>query len=279
MNYYTTSASDNTACSGTLTANWSSPAWETTTAASTYFYCGGGGTTSNRSFGSVQDGYLTITCPAAGPVRFVNSFEDQLMRIQGKREVNGKLKRINIALRPGEEIEIEGLITLAPGQSFYTLEPLDETAIDRRRRLARARYHQKHEAEIRRRAEAQAEIKRQEANLRREKANKRAEDLLAEYIGIEAFGQLHEIGYIEVDSRRYAGQKYRIPKHHYSDIEIMDAEGRVIDTLCLQLKLDCPGDDVVLARWILANFDEETLLSVGNHHGARERSRYEVAAN
>jgi len=187
------------------------------------------------------------------------------MRIQGKREVNGKLKRINIALRPGEEIEIEGPITLAPGQSFYTLEPLDETAIDRRRRLARARYHQKHEAEIRRRA--------------REKANKRAEDLLAEYIGIEAFGQLHEIGYIEVDSRRYAGQKYRIPRHHCSDIEIMDAEGRVIDTLCLQLKLDCPGDDVVLARWILANFDEETLLSVGNHHGARERSRYEVAAN
>lgn len=268
---------------------WSTWAGNTCTANSTADFRLGDNTAAglnyySNSTGSTTYNWSNITWAplvfAIGPtfsnkIRYKNDYPDQVMRLRGKQEVDGVRKRINIALKPGEEVELEGPIYLEPGESYYTLEPLNETPIERRRRLARVWYQRKRQAEHRRREEErQDELKRQ-----REQANKRAEELLAEYIGIEAFGRLHEVGYIEVDSQRYQGRKYRIPQHHCNDIEVLDEEGKIIDTLCLQLGIECPGSDVILARWILANYDEERLLSVANHHGSRSVSRYEIAVN
>ena len=103
---------------------------------------------------------------------------------------------------------------------------------------------------------------------------KRAEELLILHIGMEAFGKLHELGYIETDSQHHKGRKYRVPANHMAYIEVLDEKGRVIDTLCVHPDMECPPADHILTRLIYLKMDEEALLAEANHWGQRERSYY-----
>jgi len=117
------------------------------------------------------------------------------------------------------------------------------------------------------REERELEYRRQEDELRREQetAVKRAEELLKEHIGLEAFGKLHEVGYIELDSRRHEGRKYRVSKDCYKRIEVVDDQGKVVDKLCIGPAIGCPPCDVVLARVVLLELAEEYVLETANH--------------
>jgi hypothetical protein len=90
-----------------------------------------------------------------------------------------------------------------------------ETEEQKTERLAR-------ESEARRKAE---ELRREQ-----EAAIKRAEELLKEHIGLDAFGELYKVGHIEVDSQKYQGRKYRVFKDAYRTIEVIE-NGKVMDKL------------------------------------------------
>jgi hypothetical protein len=139
-----------------------------------------------------------------------------------------------------------------------------ETAAERRRRKARERYWDK---------------RREILEQRRIEAQNRATQLLMEHIGAEAFDELHKVGFIELDSQKYKGCRYRLPRNHNAYIEIVDSEGKVIDTLCIQPKIECPTGDRLLTRWLLIKHDEERLLAVANHWGPREKSYYAEPVN
>lgn len=117
--------------------------------------------------------------------------------------------------------------------------------------------------------EQQKETQRryEESVKRREEAAKRAEGLLKEHIGLEAFGKLHEVGYIEVDSHKHKGRKYRIPEGHRDFIEVIDENDKVIDTLCVHPAVECPPGDHILARVILLELSEDYILERANSHG------------
>jgi len=124
------------------------------------------------------------------------------------------------------------------------------------------------EGERQTRLEQQREAQRryQESAKRREEAAKRAEELLKEHIGLEAFGRLHKVGYIEVDSHRHKGRKYRIPKES-GFIDVIDENGKIIDTLCVHPAVECPPGDHILAQVILLQLDEDYILERANSHG------------
>jgi hypothetical protein len=103
----------------------------------------------------------------------------------------------------------------------------------------------------------------------REAAFKRAEDLLKSCIGLEAFNRLHDIGYIELDSQKHKGRKYRIPKEHMEMIDVLNEEGEVIDRLCIHPAIDCPAPDHILSRVLLLKFAEEYTLAKADHHEPR----------
>jgi hypothetical protein len=103
-----------------------------------------------------------------------------------------------------------------------------------------------------------------EARCRREEVDAKAEKLLRETFG-EEYELLTKDGFVMVDSEKYQGMRYRISKCPYDRINVIDAEGKIIDSLCVMLKESCPDWDVVLAKIMLARFDEERLQEVANH--------------
>lgn len=119
-------------------------------------------------------------------------------------------------------------------------------------------------------------IQQEELRKEKEAAVKKAEEILKEHIGVKTFGEMHKAGYIEVDSQKHKGRKYRIPANSEEFIEVLDKDGSVVDTLCITT-IECPMPERVLTRVILARLDEGRLLEVAISQGRRERSYYEAA--
>lgn len=115
--------------------------------------------------------------------------------------------------------------------------------------------------------EAQKRYNAEQERLRKERdiAIRQAEELLKENIGLEAFGKLHEVGYIEVDSQKYKGRKYHIPEECTSRIEVLDSSGKVIDRLCVHPAIECPAGDHILTRKVLLELDEDYILNRSIH--------------
>lgn len=113
------------------------------------------------------------------------------------------------------------------------------------------------------------EYQRQQEELRKEQeaAVARAEELLREHVGEKAFTEMYELGYIEVDSHKHKGRKYRIPAENEGFIEVVDKDGKVIDRLCVHAAIICPMPDKVLTRLMLLELAEDTILQVANSHG------------
>lgn len=131
-----------------------------------------------------------------------------------------------------------------------TINPEPETEEQRQAREERAQEYQRQQADLQKEQEA---------------AIKAAEELLKEHIGLEAFGKLHEVGYIELDSQQHKGRKYRVSKDSYKRIEVVDDQGKVVDKLCIGPAIGCPPCDVILARVVLLELAEEYVLETANH--------------
>ena len=121
---------------------------------------------------------------------------------------------------------------------------------------------QKRERELNERlaSERQAVVARENAE-----AKERSEVLLKDYIGTERFGELHRVGYIEVDSHK-KDVRYRIHKDSYQMIDVLDKGDKVIDRLCIHTAPGCPSADEILAKVVLAELNEDLLNSKANHH-------------
>lgn len=147
-------------------------------------------------------------------------------------------------------IDVNGTTYMLPTE--YTPEP--ETKEQAKARRDREQEYQQQQEELRKEQEA---------------AVARAEELLRKHIGAEAFGELHKVGYIELDSHKYKGRRYRVPADSETFIEVLDKAGKVVDTLCVHTVGDCPMPDKVLARIVRLQLDEENILEVADSHGPR----------
>lgn len=107
---------------------------------------------------------------------------------------------------------------------------------------------------------------RQEEVIRQEKeaAVKCAEELLREHIGSKAFKELNEVGYIELDSQKYKGRKYRVSKSAFQRIEVIEGN-KVVDELCIVPTVQCPDGDKILSKVVLLELAEEYTLQTANH--------------
>lgn len=157
-----------------------------------------------------------------------------------------------------------GAITTSSGfawnntDTYYTyvyIVPVSvkESKQDKRARLQREEQHRLEQEQLRREQEA---------------AVKRAEELLKEHIGTRAFGKLHKAGYIELDSQKHKGHKYRVP-NNTDMIEVLDSQGKVVDRLCVHPSISCPVADQILTRLVLLESAEDFILETANHHGGR----------
>lgn len=96
-----------------------------------------------------------------------------------------------------------------------------------------------------------------------------AEALLKEHLGETLYGRLHEVGYIELDSRHYEGCKYRIARDAMKMVEVVDKEGLVVDKLCFNLAGDlgwcCPDGDKILGKKLMLEMAEEDVVKTAGH--------------
>lgn len=138
-----------------------------------------------------------------------------------------------------------------------TVEPtVRETETEKQARLERQQQYE----------EKQKRIQAEE-----EQTRTRALELLKSHIGLEAFGKLHEVGYIELDSQKHKGRKYRVPAtrgfaRNYIDVYEGD---KLIDRLCVHPQERYVDEDEVLTRVTLLKYAEEYLLKTANHNPVR----------
>ncbi len=116
------------------------------------------------------------------------------------------------------------------------------------------------------RCEQESRDRAEQLRKEKEAAIKCAEELLKDHIGVEAFSELHKVGYIELDSQKYQGRKYRVPQEHMNMIDVLDKDGNVIDRLCVHPSVACPPGDHILSRLVLLELAEEYLLKQANHN-------------
>lgn len=133
--------------------------------------------------------------------------------------------------------------------------PAPETEECKQARLAREAEHQRlREAEQRQRDEQG----RQQAE-----ANNKAKELFRELFGDDMLTKLDSIGYVELDSQKHKGCKYRVRKA--GRIEVLDSLSAPKDLLCIVPALNCPDYDKVISKIILLQCDEDYVLATANH--------------
>ena len=112
----------------------------------------------------------------------------------------------------------------------------------------------------------QAELDEAKAEEEARNAENKAKELLEDWLGKEGLAKLYKVGYIEVDSQKYQGRKYRVPQAHMGYIEVIE-NNKVIDTLCVHPAIQCPPSDHIFSRLVLLKYSEEYLLSKSNRRG------------
>ena len=92
----------------------------------------------------------------------------------------------------------------------------------------------------------------------------KAEKLLKDHIGPERFDTLFKIGYLDLNSSKYSGRKYRVFKSAYDRIKVLEND-KVMDELCVVPTVNCPENDRVLSKIVLLECDEDYILEKANH--------------
>jgi len=94
-------------------------------------------------------------------------------------------------------------------------------------------------------------------------ATQRAETLLRELLGAEAYQELVSQGYLLVPSPSRPHRTYRIP-HRPEMVEVYE-EGKLVSKLCIRPVVRVPDADIVLMHKLMIEGNEEQYLRTANH--------------
>ena len=147
------------------------------------------------------------------------------------------------------------------GQYGNRLIVSNETEDQRIARAAR-------DAQSRREWEVQDRIRRAE----REAADRRAEVLLHAHLDREQQQQLAERDWFLHVSK--SGKRYRINRGRSANIDVLDANGKVVHSLCAHPRLDVPDADTMLAQALMLKHDEDEFLRMANVHRFNHQFRH-----
>lgn len=127
------------------------------------------------------------------------------------------------------------------------------------------------------RLSTEEEVQKQEA-LSKEQAEAvaKAKELLKDHIGLAAFNTLKKQGYLEIPSKRYPGYIYRVPRESSEMINMVDSQGKLVDSLCVHPQIACPPADRTLARIVLLESNEEYIIDKANHNRSNRHIAMEV---
>lgn len=103
-------------------------------------------------------------------------------------------------------------------------------------------------------------------------AQARAEELLRNVLGTEAFRELMRRGYLEVPSPSISNRVYRIPNAR-GQVEVFE-DGQLVMKLCVVPTKPLPDGDVVLLHKLMIEANEDHYLKVANRFGPVPYSFY-----
>lgn len=90
----------------------------------------------------------------------------------------------------------------------------------------------------------------------------RAKKILDAHLSEEQRAQLARDRFFVV--RGSAGKQYRIKHGRSGNVELLDAQGRVVERLCAHPAIYCPDEDTMLAQKLALEADEAAFYRVAN---------------
>lgn len=98
------------------------------------------------------------------------------------------------------------------------------------------------------------------------RANNRAEILLREHLTGAQSEELAARGHFHLDAIAPNGERkrYRIRRGRHGNIDQVDAQGKVLKSLCVHPSMQCPDADTMLAQKLWLETNEPELLRVAN---------------
>lgn len=103
-------------------------------------------------------------------------------------------------------------------------------------------------------------------------AQARAQELLADVIGAEAFARVARCGYLEVPSPSIAHRVYRVPTAR-GQVEVFE-DDQLVMKLCVVPTKALPDGDLVLMHKLMIEANEDYYLKVANRFGPVPYSFY-----
>jgi hypothetical protein len=118
-----------------------------------------------------------------------------------------------------------------------------------------------------------AEREAHAAKLRAERATaeRRAELLLQAHLNAVQRAQLATNDWFLIDGP--SGTRYRINRGRSANIDVVDAQGRVIRSLCVHPRENVPDADTMLAQALMLRYEEAEVLRLANRHPANHGFR------
>lgn len=110
-------------------------------------------------------------------------------------------------------------------------------------------------------------VQQEEQNRQRAFAIKKADKLLESVLNSVQKSQLKDNDYFLLKSQ--SGKIYRIRKGRSANVDLLDAHGKIVDTLCAYPGMDVPDGDTMAAQKILLECDEANFLKVAIRHTPR----------
>jgi hypothetical protein len=94
-------------------------------------------------------------------------------------------------------------------------------------------------------------------------ADRRAEVLMAEILGPDAYRQVVRKGFLDVPSPSRSGRIYRVPRSR-DQVRVYE-DGRLVERLCIQSIEPMPYGDIIVMHKLMIEADEEEYLRIANH--------------
>lgn len=99
------------------------------------------------------------------------------------------------------------------------------------------------------------------------RVNARAEALLLEHLSEQQNEELRARGHFHLETIAPSGERrrYRIRRGRHGNIDQVDAQGKVLKSLCVHPTMGIPDADTMLAQKLWLQHNEPELLRVANH--------------
>lgn len=104
----------------------------------------------------------------------------------------------------------------------------------------------------------------------------KADKLLESVLSSVQRDQLKKLGGFVL--RGQSGQLYRIRMGRSANVDVLDAQGNVVDRLCAHPAMNVPDQDTMVAQKVMLECDEAVFLRMANRHGPPFGQRVPVEA-